>query len=275
MSTASPNGPGRNRIRMGVDLVMAVTFVLLLNARVFTGLSFHEVAGTLIGGVFVLHVGLNWTWVVETTRRWCRDGLGRRTRFGYVLNGVLLLSMAIIGVSGVLISRVVFPEWRVSNARWIQGTHITLAFLILGVVGIHVGLHWGWIRTVLRRIVSGMTRGARVGAVLGLMCGVVFLALGSSLMPVPNGDVRVPSVAGPGAARRSDGEGEPGRMRGEMRERSPEFRAGRGRRRGSSNALGVVVMYLGIMGVFASATVWVERRFRTGESAESLGVPTV
>lgn len=260
MSARSEKPVGRNRLRLAVDGVMALTLALLLNARVFTGLSFHEIAGTLIGGVFVLHVGLNGSWVVETSRRWVRGTLSRRTRVGYGLNWLLLVGMGVIVASGLLISRVVFPGLHVTNGRWIRGTHITLGFLILGVVGVHVGLHWGWIRGWVTRGFVGMSWPRRIGAVLGVVGLMALLAFGGVPTGGPSAEVGSRSVPA---------DGEPGLRHGEAKaakDRSTEFRQGGGRRGIRSNPLAVVTYYLGILSVFAAGTVWVERRLRTADA---------
>lgn len=40
-----------------LDLLMAITFVLLMNPRVLDGLQFHEIAGLIIGVAILVHIG--------------------------------------------------------------------------------------------------------------------------------------------------------------------------------------------------------------------------
>lgn len=249
------SAPRRSRWKLALDLVMAITFALLLNTRVLGGLPFHEVAGTLIGFVFALHVYLNWNWVVQTTLRYRRASLPPKIKLGYQLNALLLLAMGIILVSGLLISRVAFPGLRVPNARWIQAVHITLAFLILSVVGVHVGLHWNWIVLTVRRI-----RPAVLAAVLVALLaagGIEAYRIRSTPSPSPvQSQAAKPTDSGPasGSARPEVREGDPGH-------RDPRHGRGRGDggRRGRSSALATAAFYLGILSLFAGGTVLIER----------------
>ena len=257
-TTISDPTPRRSSFKLGLDLVMAITFALLLNAHVLGGLSFHEAAGTLIGLVFAVHVFLNWSWVVGTTATFRRSSLAPKIRFGYLLNWILLIVMGVIVISGLLISRVLVPWLRVPNARWIQGIHITLGFLVLAVVGVHVGLHWGWIASITRRIVGGNRKGFLVAGVLGLLA----IAGVQTFERRPSQPVTIAN----------QGSGNPGRGSDEFREARPsradhpghEGRRGRGRGFGSSGVWNVLGFYLGILSFFALVTVqterWLERR---------------
>jgi hypothetical protein len=199
--------------------------------------------------VFALHVCLNWNWVVQTTMRYRRASLPPKVKLGYQLNALLLLAMGIILVSGLLISRVAFPALRVPNARWIQGVHITLAFLILSAVGVHVGLHWNWIVLTVRRI-----RPAVVAAVVLTLLtagGVEAYRIRSTPTPSAPASASVPDSGD--------------FQRGDPAHREPRRHEGRGDggrgRRGQSSALATAGFYLGILSLFALGTVLVERRF--------------
>ena len=73
-------------VRFGLDLLMAVTFVLFFNKQVLGGLTFHEIAGLAIAVAFFTHVLLNWQWVKKVTVKLFDRRLPRRTKFGYFLN---------------------------------------------------------------------------------------------------------------------------------------------------------------------------------------------
>ncbi|MGG3999586.1 hypothetical protein [Anoxybacillus kestanbolensis] len=60
----------KNIVKIILDVSMAITFVLLMNPRVFNGLLFHEVAGLVIGVAVLVHIGLNYQWVVHTVKKY-------------------------------------------------------------------------------------------------------------------------------------------------------------------------------------------------------------
>ena len=53
----------KNIVKILLDVVLALTFVLLFNTRV-PGLTFHEVAGTGIGLGILAHIGLHGKWLL-------------------------------------------------------------------------------------------------------------------------------------------------------------------------------------------------------------------
>ncbi|MCJ7990350.1 DUF4405 domain-containing protein [Priestia sp. OVS21] len=139
-------------VRFGLDLLMAVTFVLFFNKQVLGGLTFHEIAGLAIAVAFFTHVLLNWQWVKKVTVKLFDRKLPRRTKFGYFLNIMLLITISFIMVSGIFISRVVFPNINVGNEQWFKISHISVSFLVLILVAAHIGLHWQWVINVCKNM---------------------------------------------------------------------------------------------------------------------------
>lgn len=139
-------------LKFGIDLVMGIIFVLFFNKRVLGGLTFHEIAGLLIAAVFFTHIILNWKWVKNVTLKLFDRKLPFRTKFSYLLNLLLLVGMAFIITSGIFISRVVFPNINIGNEQWFKISHMSISFLVLIIVAIHIGLHWKWIMSVFKNI---------------------------------------------------------------------------------------------------------------------------
>lgn len=144
-------------VKFGLDILMAVTFVLFFNKRVLGGLTFHEMAGLAIAAIFFTHVLLNWKWVKKVSVRLFDRKLPFKTKLGYLLNILLLISMAFIIISGILISRVVFPNINIGNEHWFKVTHISISFLVLIFVAAHIGLHWKWIMNVFKNLIKFKT----------------------------------------------------------------------------------------------------------------------
>lgn len=275
--------PRRPAFRLALDVALAVTFALLLDVHILGGLAFHEVAGTAIGFAFALHVALNWGWVTQVTPRILQPSLPARTRVGYLLNASLLLGMGFVIVSGLLISRVVFPGLRVDHGRGIQAAHITVAFLALGVVGVHVGLHWAWLASTSRRLVASVAGGSRrrrlgsLAVLLGLLVAAGWAIQRSSKTAggapeVAGEPVAHPPEAPPSEPVRSERAGHRG-----PGDRGPGGRRhGRGFPFGTATPWGVAGFFLSILAVFAAATVGVERwlgRRRERRSFSAAGGP--
>ncbi|WP_318507518.1 DUF4405 domain-containing protein [Bacillus sp. T3] len=165
-------------IKFTLDILIGVTFALFYNKNVLGGLAFHEIAGLVICGAFVAHVLLNINWVKNVTLKLFDRKLPWKTKLNYVLNLLLLITMTTIIVTEILISRVVFPNLTIGNEQWMKMLHLTVSYLTLIIVAVHVGLHWQWVINMFKKVfkikssskVLGYT--AKIITVLMLLFGV-------------------------------------------------------------------------------------------------------
>lgn len=168
----------KNDTRIVLDLMMAITFVLLMNPRVLNGLPFHEIAGLIIGVAILIHIGLSYRWVVNTTKKIFDPKLPKKTRFSFLLNILLLISMATVIVTGILISRVVLPSLAVQGGNSIRGIHGFSADATLALVGLHIGVHWQWIISICKRAFKSNDGKLRKGIIASVFLSIAILAGG-------------------------------------------------------------------------------------------------
>ncbi|MGE1163636.1 DUF4405 domain-containing protein [Peribacillus simplex] len=273
-------------VKLGLDILMAVTFVLFFNKQVLGGLTFHEIAGLVIAVLFFIHVLLNWRWVKKVTVKLFDRKLPLKTKFGYFLNVMLLITMTFIMISGIFISRVVFPNINVGNEQWFKISHISISFLVLILVAAHIGLHWKWVINVFKNMMKFRTPKPFIG-ILARAATIALLVFGGYQMYSTNFIMqlqRVANVFNLSSSQMPEGGFERGEKpnfqegdfkRGE-RPNPPEggFEAGEGQfekpmsegslkgEKGqfeSSNALGVIITYFGIMSVFIIIIYYMEK----------------
>lgn len=253
--------------KLGLDILMAVTFVLFFNKQVLGGLTFHEIAGLVIAVLFFTHVLLNWQWVKKVTVKLFDRKLPLKTKFGYFLNVLLLVTMTFIMISGIFISRVVFPNINVGNEQWFKISHISISFLVLILVAAHIGLHWKWVINVFKNMITFKTPKPSLGILARVATGAL-LVFGGYQMYSTNFIMQLQGVANvfnlsstqmqgfKGGEKQNfqDGDFE----RGE-RPNLPEggFKGEKGPK--SSNALGVIVTYFGVMSVFIIIIYYIEK----------------
>ncbi len=139
-------------IKILLDVAMAVAFALLFNTGVIAGLAFHEAAGLAIGLAFVVHLVINQKWIRTVTRNLFSKKVPVETKIGYFVDALLLLSMAYIIISGVFMSRIIFPNLSVGSELFFKNTHIAAAYISLAFLGVHIGLHWQWVMGIFRKI---------------------------------------------------------------------------------------------------------------------------
>nr|WP_295973316.1 DUF4405 domain-containing protein [uncultured Bacillus sp.] len=286
-------------IKFGIDLVMAVVFVLFFNIRVFGGLTFHEIAGLVIIAVFFTHVLLNWRWVKNITLKLFSHKLPLKTKLGYILNLLLLITMGFIIVSGIFISKVVFPDIDIGNQRWFKVTHISVSFLTLIIVAVHVGMHWKWIVHCFKNLFN-LKSTQPVFRIVAKTAVAVLLVFGIYQLTATNffghlqgvAAVFIPSSAsglGEGGFKNGDGSDFANRerlgTRGDFEdgehlfgkhnftagdaENSPgkdlrdgDFRSKGGDHHASANPFGVILSYFSIMAIFIVAVYYLEKWIR-------------
>jgi hypothetical protein len=270
-------------LKFSLDLLMVIVFALLFNKMVIAGLAFHEIAGLAVGFAFILHMLLNWRWIKQVTLELFSNKIPGKTKFGYILNVLLLLVMGYVVVSGVLVSKYLFPNLRFGNEMFLKSTHISLSYFTLLLLGIHLGLHWDWVMKMCKRM-FGITQNrnvfgyvAKVAVVLVLLLGVYnvystnyFGRLGMIVNISGSHEGAKPSKAFNGTAPsegtrpnvENRGQGGERRVPGGKGFPSGEKGSPSGERSfGSSNVLGVLAENLGIIAIFTLLTYYLEKLF--------------
>lgn len=140
-----------NYVKFLIDLIMVLVFTLLFN-KMAIGIKLHEIIGLVIGGVVLIHCGLNFKWIKSVTLKFFNKNISIKTRIGYILDVILLINILVIIISGIFISKVVFSGLRLSSIPFFKMIHIPASYFILMIIGIHLGLHWNWAMLVFKKI---------------------------------------------------------------------------------------------------------------------------
>lgn len=142
----------QNKIKLLLDLGAFIA-LLISSAPHFTGAAIHEWLGVALSGAIIIHLLLNWNWIVQITSRLFTK-VARGQRFNYALNWGLFASGIMIVLSGLMISKTVVPFFGLSlpeNISWKQlhelSTNITMVLM-----GLHVAVHWSWIVNMFKRL---------------------------------------------------------------------------------------------------------------------------
>ena len=128
-----------------VDIGIALGFLIVFSQEI-TGETLHEWLGlALFVGLFT-HLLLHWKWVVNITKRIFSKKLNHKTRLNYMINGGLLMSFVMMGVSGLMISESVMPLIGLGNGPDIwESIHEAVSNFTLLMVLSHLLLHTKWI----------------------------------------------------------------------------------------------------------------------------------
>jgi len=139
-----------------LDAAMLLSFTVLMSWR-FSGVAAHEWIGLALIALILTHLVVHWGWVESSV---ARIMTARRRRFvPLLLNVALFLSMGTALVSGIVISKVAFPN-TLSPGNYLHwhSLHEISATLTLFILGLHVALNWDRIRTGCRHLVETSRR---------------------------------------------------------------------------------------------------------------------
>lgn len=173
----------KTKIKVAIDVAMTALFLVLMNLA-WTGLVWHEMLGLAILVFFIVHLLVNRQWISSVTRRILTIE-SRKTRLMFILNALLGLAMLMTVISGVLISQHLFPGLADSSFDLWFSIHEIASWLSLGIVIVHIAIHWRWISSVIRRlaltgsprILAGRLRVFAARATLGIIAAVTIYSL--------------------------------------------------------------------------------------------------
>lgn len=141
------------RSKLWVDIVIFIAFLITMEPHL-SDLPIHEwLSLSMIFGM-VVHLLINWDWVIQVTQRFLGK-LGGQTRINYILNWLFFVDGTLIMVSGIMISEIVVPALGLDipiGRGWYK-LHELSTNMALILLGIHTALHWNWIVSTINRYV--------------------------------------------------------------------------------------------------------------------------
>jgi hypothetical protein len=143
----------QTKTKLVIDVIIFVIFLIAMEPR-SSGIALHEWLTTAALAVLVVHLLLNWDWIVQITR--CFAGkTNNLSRINYILNWLLFIDGTVIMLSGFMISESLLPTLGINlprNFAW-RSLHDLSANLFLALLGFHTALHWSWIVDAFKRYV--------------------------------------------------------------------------------------------------------------------------
>ncbi|MFT6914928.1 MAG: hypothetical protein ACJAWL_001227 [Motiliproteus sp.] len=137
-----------------MDLLLLLLFVLACVPQA-TGLVFHEWESAVFLVPFAIHLLLHWDWITRVPLQ-LFGKLKGEIKFNVVWDLLIYLMMIFVTLSGFLVSEALVPslgiDWQ-SQPFWSE-LHDTSANLIIPMLGVHLGLHWRWLKSLTLKLVS-------------------------------------------------------------------------------------------------------------------------
>lgn len=158
----------KNVVKIVLDVVILLLLFLMYQKQVIS-LSFHEIGGLAVCGLFLVHKALNWKWICGVTRKLFSKSMTGRARLSYLVNVLMLLSFLFILISGVLISKTILTGISVPGHTW-KAIHYFASALAIILCGIHIGLHRNYIKNVFGKTI-------RLPKAVALPLSIILLAV--------------------------------------------------------------------------------------------------
>jgi hypothetical protein len=142
----------QNITKLLIDLG-AFFALLVVSAPRFTGVAIHEWLAVALSGTIIVHLLLNWNWIVGITSR-LFSKVAKGQRFNYFLNWALFASGIMIMLSGLMISKTIMPFLGIfltGGGAW-KELHSLSTNIAMVLMGLHVAVHWNWITSMFKRL---------------------------------------------------------------------------------------------------------------------------
>jgi hypothetical protein len=135
-----------------LDIIIFFAFVIDMNVHL-TGLVIHEWLGVGLGVIVVIHLLFHWEWIECTVKKFL-TALSGLHRFKSILDIALFLDFVALGITGLMISKVVMRLLGIQTARnsfW-RGLHVASADWLIFLIGLHLAINWRWVVNILKRV---------------------------------------------------------------------------------------------------------------------------
>ncbi|WP_249597169.1 DUF4405 domain-containing protein [Peribacillus frigoritolerans] len=159
-------------IRLVIDLSMTV-LMLVAMAYQITGNAMHELAGVILCLLFITHNILN--------RRWYKTIFkGKhnvRRILSIVVNLLFLISMAVVMISSVTISRNMIPFIPINDDTVLLQIHVMTSYWGFIFMAVHIGMSWATIINSVRKM-TGITGTSRIRTIAFRVMAVLIVVYG-------------------------------------------------------------------------------------------------
>ncbi|MEJ6077037.1 DUF4405 domain-containing protein [Vibrio sp. 1-Bac 57] len=136
------------KMRYVMDIFLFISFILVCAPK-FTGVAIHEWLSFFFLIPFMIHLLLHWDWIKNFPKLLIHNLKGQ-ARFNAIWDLIIYLTMMVVILSGVIVSEVVLPLLGLGlplSPFWFM-IHDTSSNLLIPMLGIHLALHWDWIKTM-------------------------------------------------------------------------------------------------------------------------------
>ena len=113
-----------------VNVAMTIIYLLLMTLSV-TGVLVHEILGVTILLLVIIHSVYNRQWLKAVGEGIFTNRIKVRAKLMWIVDLVMIVSMLVIIVTGICISKYIFSFLNLSNIRITKNLHISASYICL------------------------------------------------------------------------------------------------------------------------------------------------
>jgi hypothetical protein len=163
---------GNMLIRMVIDVTMTI-LMLVTMAYQITGNTIHELVGVILFLLFIAHNIFNRRWYKTIFKG--KHNVQRK--LSIAVNLLFLLSMAVVMISSVPISRDIFSFIPINNDIIILQIHVMTSYWGFIFMAVHIGMSWGIIINAVRNM-TGITSTSHIRTIALRIIAVLIVVYG-------------------------------------------------------------------------------------------------
>ena len=162
------------RLKVGIDILMTLLLLYLMGYQFFGDIA-HEWAGAGMFALSIVHHLLNGSWHKNLLHG--KYNLSRILML--VIDILLFADMLGLMISGIMLSNHVFAFLGISGGMsFARLLHMASSYWGFVLMSLHLGLHWGIIRGMIRRVGNGGKEASGAVKMLLRILGTVIAAYG-------------------------------------------------------------------------------------------------
>lgn len=125
------------KVKGFIDILLFVITILLFDIELIGNLN-HEILGTTLGMLIIIHIALNFKWIKQVTRNLKK--VNAKTKVMYVIDILIMLIYLGAIICGILISDRIF-NFHMGSNLYVVLAHLSLGRLAIIAMLIHLGLY--------------------------------------------------------------------------------------------------------------------------------------
>lgn len=127
----------KQKFKIVLDVIMLLMMITFFNKSLF-GMKYHEIAGLILIAIVIVHIVINLRTIMAMCKKFIK--VPAEIKVGVIIDILLVICFAWIGISGIFISKTILTGISSSNMIFKIG-HMFGGGLSVILLGVHIGLH--------------------------------------------------------------------------------------------------------------------------------------